>query len=293
MFIHKHHGTLNTVPRTGTIKYIVVHYTGSGTSKAGSAKANCIYFSRGYRAASAHYFIDDSGIWEYADPSKSATWHVGDGRGRYGITNQNSIGIEVCNNGGPYTQTEIGYLTTLVQQLMGTYGVPASRVVRHYDASRKACPYPYAPNGEDPTGAKWASLHRIITGGKPAAKPHTKPAPKAKAAKLDVDGYFGPATIKALQRYLGTPADGVISSQYAPNKRYVPSATVGWEWSYRVRGSLCVKALQRKTGAIIDSIWGKDTSRAVQRWLGVDTDGYFGDKSTRALQRKLNEALHK
>lgn len=293
MYIHKHHGTLNIVPRTGTIKYIVVHYTGSGTSKAGSAKANCIYFSRGYRAASAHYFIDDSGIWEYAEPSKSATWHVGDGRGRYGITNQNSIGIEVCNNGGPYTRTEIGYLTTLVQQLMGTYGVPASRVVRHYDASRKACPYPYAPNGEDPTGAKWAALHKVITGGKPSAKPQTKPAPKAKAAKLDIDGYFGSATIKALQRYLGTVVDGVISSQYAPNKRYVPSATVGWEWSYRARGSLCVKALQRKTGVFADGIWGKATSRAVQRWLGVDADGYFGPQSAKALQRKLNSALYK
>ncbi len=291
MYIHKHHGTLNIVPRTSKVKYIVVHYTGSGTSKAGSAEANCIYFSRGYRAASAHYFIDDSGIWEYADPSKFTAWHVGDGRGRYGITNQNSIGIEICNNGGPYTQTEIAYLTALVQQLMGAYSVPASRVVRHYDASRKACPYPYAPNGEDPTGAKWQALHKVITGGKPAAKPHAKPAPKAKAAKLDVDGYFGPVTIKALQRYLGTVVDGVISSQYRPNKRYVPSATSGWEWTSNPKGSPCIKALQRKVGAFADGIWGKATSRAVQRWLGVDADGYFGPQSARALQRRLNESL--
>lgn len=291
MYIHKHHGALNLVPRTGAIKYIVVHYTGSGSSKAGSAEANCIYFSRGYRAASAHYFIDDSGIWEYADPSKSVTWHCGDGRGRYGITNQNSIGIEVCNNGGAFTQAEISYLTALVQQLMGTYGIPASRVVRHYDASRKACPYPYVPNGEDPTGAKWEALHKVITGGKPAAKPHAKPAPKAKTAKLDVDGYFGPATIKALQRYLGTVVDGVISSQYRPNKRYIPAATSGWEWTSQPKGSTCVKALQRKVGATADGIWGKGTSRAVQRWLGVEADGYFGHVSSKALQRKLNAIL--
>lgn len=162
--IEELHGSYNRVARTQAVRYIVVHYTGSGTSKPGSARANCVYFSGGNRNASAHYFIDDGHIYEYADPSRWVCWHVGDGHGRYGITNANSVGIEVCNDGGEYTAEEKARLRWLVLRLMDRFGVPASRVVRHYDASRKCCPAPYAPNGEDPTGARWAALHEYITG---------------------------------------------------------------------------------------------------------------------------------
>lgn len=158
MQINKHHGEYNISKRTGAVKYIVCHYTGSGTSKAGNAKNNCIYFGGGNRGASAHYFIDDGGIWEYADPAKYYTWHCGDGHGKYGITNANSIGIEVCMDGdNPYTEKEIGYLGELVRHLMDEFDVPASRIVRHYDASRKMCPLYYAKRQDE-----WSKLHKRI-----------------------------------------------------------------------------------------------------------------------------------
>lgn len=162
MYINKYHGSYNIQKRTTSIKYIVLHYVGSGTSAAGSAKANCIYFSRGNRNASAHYFVDDGGIWEYADPSTYATWHCGDGHGAYGITNANSIGIEVCINGDkPYTTKEINYLKQLVPYLMKKFGVSANNVVRHYDASRKECPYYYAKRND-----AWIKLRSQITSSK-------------------------------------------------------------------------------------------------------------------------------
>ena len=158
MQINKRHGEYNISKRTGAVKYIVCHYTGSGTSKAGNAKNNCIYFGGGNRGASAHYFIDDGGIWEYADPAKYYTWHCGDGHGKYGITNANSIGIEVCMDGdNPYTEKEIGYLGELVRHLMDEFDVPASRVVRHYDASRKMCPLYYAKRQDESS-----KLHKRI-----------------------------------------------------------------------------------------------------------------------------------
>lgn len=160
-WVNQYYGAYNISTRTQAIRYIVVHYTGSGTSKAGSARNNCIYFSGGNRNASADFFIDDSGIWEYTDSDRYYTWHCGDGGGRYGITNANSIGIEVCINGDtPYTGTEIQYLTRLVQFLMNKYKVPADRVVRHYDASRKQCPYHYVVHPQ-----AWTDLHAIITNG--------------------------------------------------------------------------------------------------------------------------------
>lgn len=156
--INKHHGTYNRSKRSGgksAIKYLVIHYTG-GT---GSAKNNCIYFSGGDRNASADYFIDDNGIWEYNDPDSGYhTWAVGDGGGKYGITNSNSIHIEVVNNGGPFSSKEIGYLTSLTQHLMSKYNIPADKVVRHYDASRKQCPHYYVV-----TPHTWDILHKMIT----------------------------------------------------------------------------------------------------------------------------------
>ena len=161
--IERRHGTYNRQTRTEAVRYIVVHYTGSGTSAPGSAAANCKYFSGGNRNASAHYFIDDGAICEYADPAYYATWHCGDGKGRYGITNANSVGIEVCQNGDrPYTEAEIERLTWLVGQLMERFGVPTERVVRHYDASRKACPYYYTPSGSGGDSA-WRALRDRIT----------------------------------------------------------------------------------------------------------------------------------
>ena len=67
-------------------------------------------------------------------------WHVGDGQGKYGISNRNSLGVEMCiTNNEVTTLTEKNTLE-LVKYLMAKYKVPASNVVRHYDASRKICP---------------------------------------------------------------------------------------------------------------------------------------------------------
>lgn len=156
MRINKHHGSFNRSRRYGLIKYIVIHYTAT----TAPALNNCRYFAGGDRGASADYFVDDSGVWEYNDPSEGwFTWAVGDGGGAFGITNDNSISIEVVNAGGRFSEAEVGHLCELVPYLMERYGVPASRVVRHYDASRKACPAGYVDQ------AAWASLHKRITGG--------------------------------------------------------------------------------------------------------------------------------
>ena len=162
--INKYFGWYNISNRYVSPQYIVVHYTGAGSSSAGNALSNCKYFAAGNRNASADFFIDDAGIWQYnPDISRYYTWAVGDGYGKYGITNANSIEIEVCQRAyaaEPFTANEISYLTQLVSYLMKLYNIPKSRVVRHYDASRKMCPYYYAKNEK-----AWLILHSKITGG--------------------------------------------------------------------------------------------------------------------------------
>lgn len=140
-----------------TISYIVIHYTGTSAS----AENNCVYFSGGDRQASADFFVDKNGsIYQFnADLNNYYSWHCGDGHGRYGITNQNSIGIENVSAGEDFTSQQISSLTSLVKILMSQYNIPADHVVRHYDASRKLCPAPYIDSN------KWKTLWQQITSG--------------------------------------------------------------------------------------------------------------------------------
>ena len=133
-----------------SIKYIVLHYTGN---KGDTAKNNGTYFCGGNRNASAHYFVDDNDIVQVVE-EYNAAWSVGDGKGAYGITNQNSISIEMCcnSNGIISEKTEINALK-LVKHLMNKYNIPATNVIRHYDASRKMC-----PNWSDNNWSRWTEF---------------------------------------------------------------------------------------------------------------------------------------
>ena len=71
------------------------------------------------------------------DYAKYYTWHCGDGKGKYGITNSNSIGIEICINSDGNYNIAFQNAVELTKHLMKELNIPIERVVRHYDASRK------------------------------------------------------------------------------------------------------------------------------------------------------------
>lgn len=148
------------------IQYIVIHYTAGARTAAGAARANCIYFAREKVGASAHYFIDDGDtIWQSVLDHDTA-WSVGSSSGRYKCParNYNTLNIEVCTDGA-FTEAQIETLAWLVQKKMREYGVPASRVIRHYDVTGKACPRHYVDE------KRWKALHRRITTGKAQEQP--------------------------------------------------------------------------------------------------------------------------
>ncbi|SHK49194.1 peptidoglycan recognition protein family protein, partial [Paramaledivibacter caminithermalis] len=114
------------------IKYIVIHDTGN-KRKGADAFNHYRYFNRKNRRASAHYFVDDKEIIQTVEDF-NVSWHCGDGKGKYGITNHNSIGIEICiNEDGDYEKA-VDNTIDLVKCLMEKYDIPLDRVVRHYDA---------------------------------------------------------------------------------------------------------------------------------------------------------------
>jgi len=140
----------NRKKRTGKILYIVIHDTGN-TKKGADSEAHFNYFNGGERGASADFFVDSKRVLQVNDYEQYYTYHVGDGKGKYGITNQNAVGVELCvNEDGDY-ETAFKNTVELTKHLMQVLNIPIERVVRHYDASRKNCP-------QSMDEAKWAAF---------------------------------------------------------------------------------------------------------------------------------------
>lgn len=104
--------------------------------------------------------------------------------------------------------------------------------------------------------------------------------------KLVVDGIGGANTVRAMQKFLGTPQDGVLSGQNKACAKYYPALKAV---EYGKGGSTCVKKLQKWLGITADGVWGEKTSKALQKKLGVTADGIFGTNSMKAWQKYLND----
>ncbi len=140
------------------IAYLVVHYTGN---RGDTAKNNADYFAREVTGTSAHYFVDEREVWQSV-PENHAAWHCGT-KGTYyhpACRNANSIGVEVCmlDKQGRVRQASVDRAAALVRELMRKHGIPADRVVRHYDVTHKDCP---APMVSDP--ALWRAFQTKLT----------------------------------------------------------------------------------------------------------------------------------
>ena len=121
------------------IRYIVIHDTGNSSAGA-NARAHFNYFNSANRSSSADIFVDDDECWIVNDYHKYYSWHCGDGQGKYGITNSNSVGIEMCVNSDGNYEKAFRNTVDVARKLMEELNIPFDRVVRHYDASRKNCP---------------------------------------------------------------------------------------------------------------------------------------------------------
>ncbi|MGI5191704.1 N-acetylmuramoyl-L-alanine amidase [Promicromonospora sp. CA-289599] len=156
-----------------------------------------------------------------------------------------------------------------------TRGAP---LAGHRDVSQTACPGRHL----------YARLDDIRTGSG-----STPPSP-GKPAGIRVDGFWGRTTTTRLQQELGTPVDGVVSSQSIAWRDDNPGLTTGWEWVFDAQGSRVIATLQRRIGmrsGQVDGKIGPQTIRALQDYLGTRVDGVISRESraVMALQRRLND----
>jgi len=124
--------------------FIVVHDT-LNASIGADAEAHYKYFNKATTNASVHYMVDSTQVLQIVREGDGAG-HVG--KGKNGITNNNSIGIEMCINADGDFKVTLASTIELVKELMAKYNIPIERVVRHHDASSwgKICPRSLADN---------------------------------------------------------------------------------------------------------------------------------------------------
>ncbi|MDO5534233.1 MAG: transglycosylase family protein [Propionibacteriaceae bacterium] len=126
--------------------------------------------------------------------------------------------------------------------------------------------------GAWPTCGRKAGLTRSNGGADPKATPGNQPAAPAPSkpnnpappsnTTLTVNGRLDKATIVAMQKWVGTAADGI--------------------W-----GPKTSRALQAKVGARQTGARDRQTTVAVQKLVGSTPDGIWGPKTTTALQKYL------
>lgn len=159
-------------------KYVVIHYTGNSKD---TAWANANYFATGSRRASAHFFVDNTNIYQSVE-MRDVAWHCGTSGTYYHnkCRNNNSIGIELCCTAGNYkisqkTKENGAYLCA---NMCARLGIDADEVdtyvLRHYDITHKNCPAQMAGKSNKEWEAFKQDVKNILTTGSISKEVATK-----------------------------------------------------------------------------------------------------------------------
>ena len=118
--------------------WIVIHETDNYSKGAGALK-HAQAHRNGNLSTSVHWYVDDKVAVQTLD-YRDGAYAVGRQYGTplvAGVTNTNSINIEICVNPDSDYDTARANCVELVRQIVAETGIGADHVIRHYDAKRK------------------------------------------------------------------------------------------------------------------------------------------------------------
>lgn len=124
-------------------RFIIIHETDNFNRGAGARTHAKSQHDGHFSGQSVHYYSGSDGVYQAAE-HPCQCWHIGisyvSNPPVAGASNANAIGIEICvNPDGNYIKARQNAIE-LVRYLIQATGIPASRVIRHYDAKGKYCP---------------------------------------------------------------------------------------------------------------------------------------------------------
>lgn len=162
MKVNKNFISNNNTYESNSPQYIVIHNT-DNFAKGADAGTHAKAQYNGNLSTSVHYYTDDRDTVYQTASHDRGCWHVGvDYGGKlFGtVNNKNSIGVEMCVQAGYDFQKAFDNTVAFVCQLMAETGIPADRVVQHYDVCAKNCPSQIRAKG------MWEEFKRqIVSGG--------------------------------------------------------------------------------------------------------------------------------
>lgn len=230
-------------------QYIVIHNTDNYNIDA-DAKAHArAQYNGNFNGMSAHVYVDDREAYQTLDFDRGA-WHVGsDYGGRlFGIVNnKNSVGIEMCIQKGYNYEKAFSNTVVICCQLMVQLGIPADRVVQHYDVCAKNCPSEIRAKGD------WDRFKKAV-GGDFSEKSPYQVQRISLTEKVEVSfpeiskGYTGVA-VRMLQIVLKVEADGIFGE----------------------KTEKALRAFQKKNSLVQDGICGKNSWTSVMDTMKANT----------------------
>lgn len=161
MEINRSYVSSNNTYSRNNPQYIVIHNTDNFRSGADALTHAKAHFN-GNLSTSVHYYTDDGDTVYQAASHALGCWHVGvnyGGRLFGTVNNKNSIGVEMCVQAGYDFNKAFANIVAFARQLMEETGIPADRVLQHYDVCAKNCPSQIRAKG------MWEEFKRQIQSG--------------------------------------------------------------------------------------------------------------------------------
>lgn len=240
----------------------------AAADKGANAKAHAKAQHDGnFKGYSAHVYVDDTEAYQ-ALPYNRGAWHVGvnyGGRLFGTVNNRNSVGIEMCVQAGYNYEKAFQNTVQVCKQLMKQLGIPADRVVQHYDVCAKNCPSAIRAKGD------WNRFKQLIG---------------AKTATPTVDKYY-----RTRKSWADSKSQiGAYKSLENAKKEWKQGYTI-YDWNgkavYPVQTSKKAVVLTGKFETQLPIIRKGNSGVAVsvlQSVLGVTVDGNFGDDTETSLK---------
>ena len=264
-------------------QYIVVHNTDNFSAGANALAHAKAQHNGNFSGMSAHYYVDDGDTAYQAAEHSRGTWHCGKNYGGrlFGtVSNRNSIGVEMCVQKNYNYEKAFQNTAELVHHIMSKTGIPADRVLQHYDVCAKNCPSQIRARGD------WQRFKGLISGAQ-TTKP-VQPAEQPADWKATGTATCGGDEV----RVRATPNGSIIGKLDKGNRFEIDGQTsgawthvkvqsvIGWMATQYVVPDQPAQASIKPDKIILkeDGKWGADTTRRAQQIFGLPQDGVISNQ---------------
>lgn len=275
----------NTYPYNNP-QCIVVHNTDNFEPTANARAHARAQHDGNFSGMSAHYYVDDSDTAYQAAPHNLGCWHVGINYGNgnlfgtYG--NRNSIGVEMCVQGGYNYEKAFQHTVELVKYLMKETGIPASRVYRHLDICSKNCPSQINARGD------WTRFKKLIRNG----NSDSSGSGNVSGEKTYKPGIYRVNTDLNIREK--PDADSRIVGMITDHGSYTITKIQNGSWGklrsgagwinchkkYCTYGGTAAAQNPAAKTIAVDGVWGHELTKRLQEIFKTGVDGVISDQPT-------------